>query len=158
MVPLPLIRGDEIVTPAELLNVLSTSRRLHLVGSSDNGKSHLAKHAVLGLPEEFWLPIFVDAGLYEGRLSVLLNRSVARFVTQTADDVIRAASHSIRSGGPPAMAPGDRSACDHRRVPPRNLFNAPGASRRPLARWFLLPISLTASAAATQKNGTVGTT
>jgi hypothetical protein len=76
----------------------------------------------------------------------------------TTDDVIRAASHSIRSGGPPAMAPGDRSACDHRRVPPRNPFNAPGASRRPLARWFLLPISLIASAAATQKNGTVGTT
>jgi hypothetical protein len=65
LVPLPLIRGDAIVTPAELLNVLSTSRHLHLVESSDSGKSHLARHTALGLPEELWLPIFVDAGMYD---------------------------------------------------------------------------------------------
>jgi hypothetical protein len=47
---------------------------------------------MLDLPEESWLPIFVDAGMYEGRLSALLNRSVARFVAKTSEDVIRAAS------------------------------------------------------------------
>ena len=47
---------------------------------------------MLGLPEGTWLPIFIEAGMYEGRLSALLNRSVARFVTRTAEDLIRAAS------------------------------------------------------------------
>jgi hypothetical protein len=91
-VPLPLTRDGEIIPPADLFDILSASRHLHLVGPSGSGKSHLAKHTVLDLPRGIWLPIFIEAGMYEGRLSALLNRSVARFVTRTVEELIRAAS------------------------------------------------------------------
>jgi hypothetical protein len=94
LVPLPLIRDDQTIEFAELLSPLSARRHLQLVGPSGTGKSHLIKHTVLDLPEQAWLPIFIDAGTYEGRLSTLLNRSVARFVTRTAEDLIRAAGIS----------------------------------------------------------------
>ena len=90
LIPLPLICNGEIITPAELLATLPASRHLQLVGPSGSGKSHLARHAVVGQPEGTWLPIFIEAGMYEGRLSTLLDRSVARFLTRTAEDLIRA--------------------------------------------------------------------
>jgi hypothetical protein len=92
LVPLPLIHGNEMITPPDLLGIVPANRHLQLIGPSGSGKSHHAKHAVLGLPEDSWLPVFIDAGMYEGRLAALLNRSVARFVTKTAADLTRAAS------------------------------------------------------------------
>ncbi len=92
LVPLPLTRDGQAIDPAELLSLLSASRHLQLIGPSGSGKSHLAKHTVLDLPEDSWLPTFIDAGMYEGWLSALLNRSVARFVPKTAEDLSRAAS------------------------------------------------------------------
>lgn len=91
LVPLPLTSRGQAFAPAELPDLLSEQQHLQLVGPSGVGKSHLAKHTMLGLPEA-WLPLFIEAGMYEGRLSALLNRSVARFVTRSAEDLIRAAS------------------------------------------------------------------
>jgi hypothetical protein len=92
MVPLPLRYGGQTIAPIELPDLLSAHQHLQLVGPSGSGKSHLAKHTVLGLPDGTWLPLFIEVGIYEGRLSALLNRSVARFVTRSAEDLIRAAS------------------------------------------------------------------
>jgi hypothetical protein len=92
LVPLPLTHNSQAITAAELPDLLSSCQHLQLVGPSGSGKSHLVKHTVIGLPEAAWLPIFIEAGMYEGRLSTLTNRSVARFVTRTAQDLIRAAS------------------------------------------------------------------
>ena len=91
LVPLPLTLDGTAAPPADLPGLLGTARHLQLVGPSGSGKSHLAKHTVLALPENRWLTIFVDAGMYEGRLSSLINRSVARFSTSTSDDLLRAA-------------------------------------------------------------------
>ena len=91
LVPLPLTYDGRTIASAELAELLSACRHLQLVGPSGAGKSHLAKHTVLGLPEGTWLPLFIEAGMYEGRLSALLNRSVARFVTSPTEDLIRAA-------------------------------------------------------------------
>jgi len=92
LVPLPLTYSGQAIAPSGLPDLLPAHQHLQLVGRSGVGKSHLAKHTVLGLLPGAWLPLFVEAGMYEGRLSALLNRSVARFLTRSAEDLIRAAS------------------------------------------------------------------
>lgn len=72
LVPLPLSHNGVAVAPAELPDLLSAHQNLQLIGPSGVGKSHLAKHTVLGVPEGMWLPLFIEAGMYEGRLSALL--------------------------------------------------------------------------------------
>jgi len=79
---------------------LSTARHLQLLGRSGCGKSHLAKHTVLSLPESAWLPIFIDASMYEGRLSALINRRVARFLAKSGRRS-RQGSQYHRPGRPP---------------------------------------------------------
>lgn len=92
LVPLPLMRDDTAVTPGELATILENTRHLQVVGPSGSGKSHQAKHTVLGLPKSRWLTIFVEAGMYDGRLSLLINRSVARFTTKSLNDLVQAAA------------------------------------------------------------------
>ena len=95
-IPLPFAAGDPSaaappVTATGLLGLLKDARHIQLVGPSGCGKSHLAKHATLASAAAGQLAIFVDAGLYEGRLSALLDRCIGRHTSYSAQDVLRAA-------------------------------------------------------------------
>ena len=90
LVPTPLVADEHTLTPPELLSLLQEGMSVQLIGVSGSGKSHLATHTALsGLGR--WVPILVRAGMYEERLSSLLNRSVAPFTVLTAQQVLDAA-------------------------------------------------------------------
>jgi hypothetical protein len=91
LVALPIQVNADTVPSTEVLAGLGDWRHAQLVGRSGSGKSHLAKHISLHAIENGYIPVFLTAGMYEGRLSSLLNRSVARFSNSTADELTRAA-------------------------------------------------------------------
>jgi hypothetical protein len=91
IVPLPVLRDGAAVAPAGLSGVVEAAGHLQVIGPSGCGKSHLLKHSLLGMGEPV-LPIVVDAGMYEGRLSPLIDRSVARFTTGGTRGLLRAAA------------------------------------------------------------------
>lgn len=91
LVPLPVLHDDMAVAPAELSSVAAAVGHLQVIGPSGCGKSHVLKHSLLNLDESV-LPIVVDAGMYEGRLSSLIDRSVARFTTGGTRELLRAAA------------------------------------------------------------------
>lgn len=97
LVPLPFDMDSTKVRSTQLAELLPTVRHMQVVGSSGSGKSHLAKHMALTMLERGFVPIFIAAGMYEARLSQLLNRSVARFSTETADRLLQAAAVSGRT-------------------------------------------------------------
>ncbi|MFD6756154.1 NERD domain-containing protein [Micromonospora gifhornensis] len=92
LIALPLQVGGNTVPSTQLFEGLGTWRHAQLVGRSGSGKSHLAKHTALAAVETGYVPVFLAAGMYEGRLSKLLDRSVARFANNNADELTRAAS------------------------------------------------------------------
>ncbi|MBB6373789.1 hypothetical protein BKA01_001011 [Pseudonocardia eucalypti] len=73
--------------------LLQAGKSVQLVGASGTGKSHLALHTALATSEQ-WLPILVRARTYEGRLSRLLDRSVAPMTVQTAQQLMGAAARA----------------------------------------------------------------
>jgi hypothetical protein len=91
LVPLPVLHDGAAVAPAGLSGVVEAAGHLQVIGPSGCGKSHLLKHSLLGMGEPV-LPIVVDAGMYEGRLSPLIDRSVARFTTSGTRGLLRAAA------------------------------------------------------------------
>lgn len=91
LVPLPVLHDGAAVPPAGLPGLIEAVGHLQVIGPSGCGKSHLLKHSLLGMGERV-LPIIVDAGMYEGRLSPLIERSVARFTTGGARALLRAAA------------------------------------------------------------------
>ncbi|NYF58812.1 NERD domain-containing protein [Micromonospora purpureochromogenes] len=91
LVPMQVQVGAETVPSTQLLGGLGRWSHAQLVGRSGSGKSHLAKHAALGATEKGYVPVFVAAGMYEGRLSNLLDRSVARFSNNKAEELMHAA-------------------------------------------------------------------
>jgi hypothetical protein len=91
LVPLPVLHDGMAVAPAALSGVVAAAGHLQVIGPSGCGKSHLLKHSLLGMGESV-LPIAVDAGMYEGRLSSLIDRSVARFTTGGTRGLLRAAA------------------------------------------------------------------
>jgi Nuclease-related domain len=93
LIPLPLSRDGEPMAAPSLPRALQTARHLQLIGPSGCGKSHLLKHTLLHLGAST-LPVLVEAGMYEGRLSALIDRSVARFTTSSASELLRAAAVS----------------------------------------------------------------
>ena len=90
LVPLPLVRDGEPVRADGVACIVRAARHLQLIGPSGCGKSHLLKHALLGLDATI-VPILAEGGMYEGRLSALIERSVARF-TSSARELLRAAA------------------------------------------------------------------
>jgi hypothetical protein len=61
------------ISSAQLVDQLAQGPSIQLVGPSGSGKSHLAKHLMLTALRRGSLPIFISAGMYDGRLSSLLN-------------------------------------------------------------------------------------
>lgn len=92
LVPLPLDLGSSSVPSTHLIDILQKARHAQLIGPSGCGKSHLVKHAALTLLSADCVAILVEAGMYEGRLHTLLNRSIGRFSTNSADELVRAAA------------------------------------------------------------------
>ena len=91
LVPLPLTRDGEPMTVDRVAGIVREPRHLQIIGPSGCGKSHLLKHVLLGLDAPA-VPILVEGGMYEGRLSALIDRSVARFTTSSAGELLRAAA------------------------------------------------------------------
>jgi hypothetical protein len=92
LVPLPLELSATKISPGDFANRLQEAKHGQLVGPSGCGKSHLIKHMLLNLSGTSVIPILVEGTLYQGRLSTLLNRSVARFINGSANDLLRAAA------------------------------------------------------------------
>ncbi len=92
LVTVTLNMGETTIHSEQLVDRLAQSRSIQLVGPSGSGKSHLVKHLMLAAISQGSLPILVSAGMYDGRLSPLLNRSVAPFATHTASELLNAAA------------------------------------------------------------------
>jgi energy-coupling factor transporter ATP-binding protein EcfA2 len=91
LVPLPLTTDQTALAPVDFQELLRETDRVQLVGPSGAGKSHLARHTALALAEQGAVPVLVAAGMYEHRLTPLLNRVVGRFLPGAADDLLQAA-------------------------------------------------------------------
>jgi energy-coupling factor transporter ATP-binding protein EcfA2 len=95
-VPLPLTAerpaASSAVSAMGLVDLLQQVNHVQLVGPSGCGKSHLAKHTALAATDAGHLVVFVDAGLYEGRLSALLDRCVGRHSTYPTQELLGAAA------------------------------------------------------------------
>ncbi|MCA1604191.1 MAG: NERD domain-containing protein, partial [Acidobacteria bacterium] len=86
LVPTPLVLDNAALANLDVLSLLREGTSIQLIGQSGSGKSHLATHTALsGLGG--WVPIFVRAGLYDQRLSNLLDRSVAPLTVLTARQI-----------------------------------------------------------------------
>lgn len=91
LVPLLVLLDGEAMASADLCGILQSAGHLQFIGMSGSGKSHLLVHSLLSTDDSV-LPIIVDGGMYEGRLSSLLDRSVARFTTSGSRELLRAAA------------------------------------------------------------------
>jgi hypothetical protein len=91
-VPTTLRRADqhEALTPD--VAAFLEGRHSQLLGPSGCGKSLLAKHLALAAPDAGKISIVVPAKEYEGRLSTLLDRSIAHLHPDTAMSLLSAAS------------------------------------------------------------------
>ena len=92
LVPLPLTIDAETISLSSLMANLPEMKHVQLIGRSGCGKTHMAKHVLLDLPTNSLVPIFVEGIMYDGRLSTILNRSVAPFTTASANDLLRSAA------------------------------------------------------------------
>jgi hypothetical protein len=91
LVRLPLVRDGAPVTPHGLADALREAGHVQLTGPSGCGKTHLVRHTLLGLDDGL-LPVLVEGGMYEGQLSALIDRSVARFITGSGQELLDAAA------------------------------------------------------------------
>jgi hypothetical protein len=91
LVPLPLVRDGSPVTPHGLADALREAGHVQLTGPSGCGKTHLVRHMLLGLDDDM-LPLLVEGGMYEGQLSAQIDRSVARFITGSGQNLLDAAA------------------------------------------------------------------
>ena len=97
LVPVPWTRDGQVVTPNMLLGMAESAGHVQLTGPSGSGKSHLLRHTLLRTGTSV-LPVIAEAGMYEGQLSALIGRSIARFTTASARELLRAATvcgHSV---------------------------------------------------------------
>jgi hypothetical protein len=94
-VPVPLRRDGQAVAHDLLPVIVRSAGHVQLVGPSGCGKSHLLRHSLLGMADSV-LPVIVEAGMYEGRLSSLIGRSIARFTTSGVEELLRAAAICAR--------------------------------------------------------------
>jgi hypothetical protein len=92
LVPLPLTVGTEAISVGELADRLPEAKNIQVIGRPGCGKTHMVKHILLGLPDGPLVPVFIEGTMYEGRLSALLDRSVAPLTTGSAADLLRSAA------------------------------------------------------------------
>jgi hypothetical protein len=90
------LRGMEVDTN-NLLAFLSSGRHGSLIGPSGAGKSHHVRHMMLDAVEHGWVPIFLRAQNFDGKLATLLDRSVAPLHPSTSRSLFAAA---IKLGHP----------------------------------------------------------
>jgi hypothetical protein len=91
LVPTTLKMDSEELKSDRVLDLLVRGTHSQLVGPSGYGKSHLVKHMAIRALEHDRVPIFVPAKDYAGRLSKLLDRSVAHLHPNTALHLMEAA-------------------------------------------------------------------
>ncbi|MEU1396171.1 NERD domain-containing protein, partial [Micromonospora zamorensis] len=82
LVPLSFVADGNDILHDDVVRLALDAGMVLLVGQSGSGKSHLARHSTLAMSDEL-VPFWVAVRSYDGRLSTLLNRSVARFSTKT---------------------------------------------------------------------------
>jgi hypothetical protein len=92
LVPLPLSAGSGTIQGPQLSNLLHDIHQVQVIGRTGSGKSHLARHLLLDNALDRFMTVFIEAGMYDGRLSALLDRSVARFSSNSAAELFRAAA------------------------------------------------------------------
>lgn len=91
LVPLPMLRDGTLVNPRELAGAFREAGHVQLAGPSGCGKTHLVRHTLVSL-DDGMLPVLIEGGMYEGQLSALIDRSVARFTTSTGQELLGAAA------------------------------------------------------------------
>jgi Nuclease-related domain len=92
LVSTPIEAEGKPVSADALLKTLLSGEHMQLVGPSGYGKSLLAKHMAISAIREGRLSIFACAKDYEGKLSSLLDRSVAHLFPDTAIQFLNAAA------------------------------------------------------------------
>ncbi|HEY6596830.1 MAG TPA: NERD domain-containing protein [Asanoa sp.] len=92
LVATPATLDGTMVSSVGLVDRLIGTTSAQILGPAGSGKSHLAKHIMLAALSHASVPILARAGLYGGRLSALLDRSVAPFVARTANELLKAAA------------------------------------------------------------------
>jgi energy-coupling factor transporter ATP-binding protein EcfA2 len=100
LVATPVEEDANVVSSDVLTDALLAGAHLQLTGPSGCGKSLLAKHMALAAARRGRLPIVAAARDYDGKLSALLDRSVAHAHPDTALQLFRAAE---QTGCPPTL-------------------------------------------------------
>lgn len=96
LVPLPLLRDGAPVNPHKLADAVRDAGHVQLAGPSGWGKTHLVRHTLLGMDDTL-LPLLAEGGMYEGQLSALIDRSVARFTTASGQELLDATATTGQS-------------------------------------------------------------
>ncbi|MCM1967937.1 hypothetical protein NC490_16585 [Streptomyces sp. G1] len=93
LVPLTLQdqAGSEHVSSGELAAWLLPGRHVQVAGKSGTGKSHTLIHTTLRLVTAGWLPVFMRASTYEGRLQDTLDECVAPFIASRVEALVQTA-------------------------------------------------------------------
>jgi hypothetical protein len=94
LVPTSIQEEGQAVSSDSLLPALQAGGHVQIVGPSGCGKSLLAKHMALASIRAGGLPILASAKEYEGKLSSLLDRSVAHLYPDTAIQFLQAAART----------------------------------------------------------------
>ena len=84
--------GECCTKSNEILDLLQRGVHAQLVGPSGFGKTHFVRHAAMKMAAAGGIPLIVAAGRYDGRLSILLDRSVACFHPNTAMHLLDSAT------------------------------------------------------------------
>ena len=79
-----------------LLPLLHSQQNFQLIGPSGSGKTHLIKHLSVESISAGYAPVFVPAKYFLGRLSELLNRTVAHLHPGNAGQLLKSLSTSGR--------------------------------------------------------------
>jgi energy-coupling factor transporter ATP-binding protein EcfA2 len=111
LVGTPVEEKANVVLSDALIEALLAGEHLQLTGPSGCGKSLLAKHMALAAARRGRLPIIAAARDYDGKLSVLLDRSVAHAHPDTALQLFRAAE---QIGCPPTLIIDGFNECPQR--------------------------------------------
>ncbi|MFX0199614.1 MAG: NERD domain-containing protein [Candidatus Hodarchaeota archaeon] len=92
LVPTEMRIDDKPCTPEALLSLLGVENSLQITGPSGCGKTHLIKHLAISSIPKGRAPVFAPAKYFSGRLSNLLDRSVAPLYPDKAMQLLKTLS------------------------------------------------------------------